>query len=148
MSKKKLFVVSGRIPFQDDDTLSIIAAPSLEEAEQAFRDEMNTNRTPEAIAADEMAHGTSVFVVSSQELGEILPGNRLAITCGDYSGDADPEDDPVAALIAAHGGDEWGSHPNYPRSDWQYEVENGDTGLSYWEWVLGKVESDEEGGAA
>lgn len=34
-------------------------------------------------------------------------------------------------------------HPEWPRSDWQYEVSNGDTTLGYWEWVAGSVESDE-----
>ena len=25
--------------------------------------------------------------------------------------------------------------PDYPASDWQYEVANGDTRRGYWEWV-------------
>jgi len=33
-----------------------------------------------------------------------------------------------------HGGT-WGEHPDYPVSDWQYEVANGDTRLGYWDWV-------------
>lgn len=32
-------------------------------------------------------------------------------------------------------GDYWGEHPEYPLADWQYEVENDDTRLSYWQWV-------------
>jgi hypothetical protein len=43
-----------------------------------------------------------------------------------------------------HGG-WWGSHPNYPLEDWQSEVANNDTRLSYWEWVTGKVSEDEQG---
>lgn len=26
-------------------------------------------------------------------------------------------------------------HPLFPRRDWQLERDNGDTALSYWEWV-------------
>lgn len=29
----------------------------------------------------------------------------------------------------------WGQDPDYPVSDWQYEVANDDTRLSYWQWV-------------
>jgi hypothetical protein len=53
----------------------------------------------------------------------------------------------VAALIVDNGGDLWGEHPKHPKSDWRYEVENGDTMLGYWEWAkckLDEAESDEE----
>ncbi|KAA0573418.1 hypothetical protein [Azospirillum sp. Sh1] len=45
--------------------------------------------------------------------------------------------DPIGALIEEFGGDRgvWGEHPGYPRADWRYQVENGDTNLGYWEWV-------------
>lgn len=33
-------------------------------------------------------------------------------------------------------------HPKYPKSDWEYEVKNGDTVLGYKEWVEHKIESD------
>ena len=49
----------------------------------------------------------------------------------------------VAALVVDSGGDLWGAHPNYPKSDWRYEVENGDTMLGYWEWVHCKLEEAE-----
>lgn len=29
----------------------------------------------------------------------------------------------------------WDEHPDFPVSDWQYEVANGDTKVGYWEWV-------------
>ena len=29
----------------------------------------------------------------------------------------------------------WDSDPDYPVSEWQYEVANDDTRLGYWEWV-------------
>lgn len=34
-------------------------------------------------------------------------------------------------------------HPEWPRSDWQYQVSNEDTTLGYWEWVASNVESNE-----
>jgi hypothetical protein len=37
------------------------------------------------------------------------------------------------------------SDANYPRGEWKFEVENGDTSLSYWEWVEYKyTERDRE----
>lgn len=34
----------------------------------------------------------------------------------------------------------WGSNPDYPVADWQYEVANDDTRAGYWDWVRGKIE--------
>ena len=36
----------------------------------------------------------------------------------------------------------WGAHPDFPVSDWQYEVANGDTRQSYWEWAEAKSLED------
>ena len=33
----------------------------------------------------------------------------------------------------------WGSHPDYPVADWQYEVANDYTRLGYWVWVAIKL---------
>ena len=38
----------------------------------------------------------------------------------------------------------WSEHPKYLRSDWQYEVTNGDTNLGYWDWVWHMIESNED----
>ena len=40
----------------------------------------------------------------------------------------------------------WRSHPDYPVTDWQYEVANNDTRLGYWEWVVStkEMEVDDE----
>ncbi|AXK43972.1 ATP-binding protein [Erythrobacter aureus] len=38
----------------------------------------------------------------------------------------------------------WEDHPGYPSEDWQYEVANGDTRASYWDWVQSKVDADRE----
>ena len=50
--------------------------------------------------------------------------------------------DPVAQLIERCGGNWWGSCAQYPADDWKTEVENNDTVLGYWDWVLSQAESD------
>ena len=49
----------------------------------------------------------------------------------------------VARLIAQCGGDVWRSCEMFPKPDWKYEVENGDTILGYWEWVLSQAEAND-----
>lgn len=44
-----------------------------------------------------------------------------------------PNDAPVPL-------EHWASHPEYPASDWQYEVDNGDTRLSYTDWLRAQLE--------
>ena len=41
----------------------------------------------------------------------------------------------------------WGQHPKWPMENWQHEVGNGNTRLSYWEWVLHNLESEARGAA-
>jgi hypothetical protein len=36
----------------------------------------------------------------------------------------------------------WNDVPEYPRSDWRYQVGNGDTNLGYWDWVEHQLEAD------
>lgn len=33
----------------------------------------------------------------------------------------------------------WKEHPEFPVSDWQYEVQNGDTRQGYWEFVAAQT---------
>jgi hypothetical protein len=49
----------------------------------------------------------------------------------------------IDRAIMQCGGDQWGSCSQYPREDWQLEVENGDTNLGYWEWVIHQAEAVE-----
>lgn len=35
----------------------------------------------------------------------------------------------------------WGEHPKYTREDWEHEVEEGNTGASYWDYVVSEIES-------
>lgn len=43
-------------------------------------------------------------------------------------------------LVLPEPPDVWGEDPDQPRSDWKYEVQNGDTNLGYWEWVQHRKE--------
>ena len=45
-------------------------------------------------------------------------------------------------FIEALGGYWDGEHPDAPVSDWQYEVANGDTRLSYWEWAYNSTQEE------
>ncbi len=38
----------------------------------------------------------------------------------------------------------WDEDPDYPISDWKYEVENNDTRLGYADWVQHERERDAE----
>jgi hypothetical protein len=40
--------------------------------------------------------------------------------------------------------DSWGEHPYHTREDWSHEVEEGNTGLSYWEHVANEIDSRNE----
>lgn len=51
-----------------------------------------------------------------------------------------PRPDPVERkdLVAVFGED--GQHPDYPRRDWSYEIENNNTERTYWRWVAANIE--------
>lgn len=34
--------------------------------------------------------------------------------------------------------------PDFPKSDWQYEVANGDTSRGYWEWLAVEIETSND----
>lgn len=40
-------------------------------------------------------------------------------------------------LIESYG--YWGQHPEFPVSDWEYEVANDNTRRGYWQWVHAKI---------
>jgi hypothetical protein len=46
-------------------------------------------------------------------------------------------------LVEEHGG-YWAEHPVHPSTDWRDEVAAESTRQSYWEWVAGKFDADEE----
>lgn len=66
--------------------------------------------------------------------------------------EADSDDQAVAKLPVLYPtrevipvpDDLWDEDPAYSRSDWEYEVSNGDTILGYWSWVQHQQEAAEE----
>lgn len=55
-------------------------------------------------------------------------------------------DENVTARLRDYFSDEgnWGEHPKYPRSDWEYETSEGNTGRSYWEFVEAELDANQE----
>lgn len=53
-----------------------------------------------------------------------------------------PMEQAVREQVSKAGGDEWGEHPHYTRQAWCQEVDNRDTHLGYWEWVVHQVEAN------
>ncbi len=52
--------------------------------------------------------------------------------------------DNIDATLLANKYGHWGSHPDHPFGDWQYEVANEDTRLGYWEWVAQEIRSNDD----
>ena len=66
-------------------------------------------------------------------------------TCGTVLLDSNRDSVPsIIDLVAEADGDWWGERPYYPRREWRYAAFNGDTQLGYWEWVLHRIEEEEE----
>ena len=38
----------------------------------------------------------------------------------------------------------WGEHPKYSRRDWNGEAGDNNTGLGYWDWVLNRIDQEQE----
>ena len=78
---KKLFVISGRIPGDDDDTVHLVSAPDSETAKLTFRGEMeaSSNLNDDDIEDLRASHGHSVYVISCTEIGE-FNGNTVDVS--------------------------------------------------------------------
>ena len=51
----------------------------------------------------------------------------------------DPESQKLANIYGW-----WGQHPKYPRADWGSECFDNNTTLGYWEWVVGRIDDEDE----
>lgn len=108
-------VIANTISLTDAEWSSVLKADGLE---QLFRDVVFGIRTvPE-------------FIEALSALAEEAAGQKAA-------GDVGMEMLSAIELREKYG--HWNEHPEYPVSDWQYEVDNGDTRLGYWEWVEGRL---------
>lgn len=83
----------------------------------------------------------SVWIDDLDDLPNILPGLYIEIEEVNIRPFSTPvRTETIDDLIKKSGDDVWKSHPQFPRKDWMYEVENGDTILGYWEWVWVELE--------
>ncbi len=83
--------------------------------------------------------GREVVKRDSRELEFISFDNGVAavVNCDGKAYSDRPTGEDLANLYGIDG-----EHPDYRRSDWQYEVANGGTHLGYWDWVSHIIESD------
>lgn len=49
---------------------------------------------------------------------------------------------PEEAAVRVCGADLWASCKQFPKSRWMYEIENDETILGYWSWVVHQAESN------
>lgn len=50
---------------------------------------------------------------------------------------------PAADVMRQCGDDFWGECKQFPKGDWRIEVENNDTVLGYWDWIVHQAETNE-----
>lgn len=74
------------------------------------------------------------------DAAKLLPAGMVAVPVAPDA--INSMDKVIRDVIAACGGDVNGESRPYPREDWRHEVENSDTNLGYWEWVVHAAESD------
>jgi hypothetical protein len=55
----------------------------------------------------------------------------------------DPSMDTAGGALADKLG-YWSEHPDYPVTDWQYNVREGNTRLGYWAWIASNIEANQE----
>lgn len=53
-------------------------------------------------------------------------------------------DERIAELDKLKTDNLWNEHPDYLREDWQVEAGMGNTQLGYWDWVLHRIEGEED----
>lgn len=51
--------------------------------------------------------------------------------------------DPATDVMRQCGNDFWSECKQFPKDDWRSEVENNDTVLGYWDWVVHQAEADQ-----
>lgn len=88
---------------------------------------------------------TMLVIRQAQELvgkDEVKAANQFLNDVAGYL-DNPPQSSPAPEVrFCDQFGDRglWNEHPDYPRSDWQYEVANGDTISGYWDYVESCIE--------
>lgn len=76
---ERLYVISGRVPGDDDDSVQVLVACSVEEATARFRENMTADLDEDGRAALISRHDSDCFVVSTTLIGEYIGATRLHI---------------------------------------------------------------------
>lgn len=50
----------------------------------------------------------------------------------------------IISVIRNRDNGSWDNHDEFPRADWCDEVRGGNTQLGYWDWVIHKLEEQDE----
>jgi hypothetical protein len=74
-----LYLVSGRVPGDDDDTAELIPAPDGAVAREVFRAQLCTGLDDETRASIIEQHGTEVFVCLTELVGEYLTEDTVRL---------------------------------------------------------------------
>lgn len=75
--------------------------------------------------------------------GDIAPGETDSQFIARIIDELCTKPTPAEQVMKQCGDNAWGECAQYPKSDWEYEVEEGNTTASYWDWVVSSAESDE-----
>lgn len=102
----------------------------------AVRENLLTEQLQEAQseAGSELDFGECLAEVSE------MAGHPLQAEATELIGlrSRDAEEPTDAGALAERYG-YWQDHPKYPVEDWRFEVANGDSRQSYWDWVAAQV---------
>lgn len=110
-----LYLISGRVPGEDDDTAKVVQAESLDLARAAFVCSLYAQEAdPDAaMARSGRQYGEVAFIVSASLIGHNM------------------------APLGSH----WDEDPEFSVEDWQHEVAEDNTRLGYLAWVESQREA-------
>ncbi len=78
--KRQLYVISGRIPGDDDDSVDLVVAEDESAAQDAFRISMTSDLSDDSIARLQEDHGTTCFVIESRLVGDYVDAGMLQLS--------------------------------------------------------------------
>jgi hypothetical protein len=77
-----LYLISGRVPGDDDDTAQLIPALNEDEAQKIFTADMTDAMDDDARASIIEQHGSAVFICTSIVVGEYTALNMIRVPEG------------------------------------------------------------------
>jgi len=80
VQKLQLYVISGRVPGDDDDSVELIVAANESEAQRRFEVSMTDHLAAEEITDLQQRHGTACYVITSRLVGDYADGGNLRLS--------------------------------------------------------------------